>query len=126
MQIDTSIMGKEEYLECIKKLAKQFCNIYIYGAGVRGKMLFELLKDNQINVKAYVVTDKNMNREIWHGKSENNNYQIDITKNILSGKFTICTTKGKIKMMRINAYCKNGIDEKDKNKLLRKILSTKL
>ena len=67
MQIDTSIMGKEEYLECIKKLAKQFCNIYIYGAGVRGKMLFELLKDNQINVKAYVVTDKNMNRDFENG-----------------------------------------------------------
>ena len=51
----------KEYVKEIKRYDKK--NIYIYGAGKVGKIIYKICCDNKINIKAFCVTDINGNVE---------------------------------------------------------------
>lgn len=51
----------KEYVKEIKHYDKK--NIYIYGAGKVGKIIYKICCDNKINIKAFCVTDINGNVE---------------------------------------------------------------
>lgn len=56
-------MNWKEYLCRVKTAYATGCNIYIYGAGQIGRKLLKRLQDNEIEVKAFLVTDASSNKQ---------------------------------------------------------------
>lgn len=52
-----------DYINYIKK--KNNTNIYIFGAGIAGGLLYDICKDNGIKIKGFCVTDKKGNKDSY-------------------------------------------------------------
>ncbi|WP_196604824.1 glycosyltransferase family 2 protein [Pectinatus haikarae] len=58
-KIKTEIINRK--IELIVQFAKKFDNIYFYGAGENAKYLYKCLKDMNISIKGFLVTDNPVN-----------------------------------------------------------------
>ncbi len=63
--IDTLIENEEqmEIIDQIKDTFQNCSNVYIYGVGVNGYNIFNILKENAIEVNGFVVSDNYYNKE---------------------------------------------------------------
>ena len=109
----------ESFFADILNLKKKFEKVYIYGAGLYGRNIYEILKENDISIDGFIVTKQNKKKELFHlpiyeinkVKQEKNKKISDI----YNSKLTPEEKDSKIAEVQIGAvwdiYCKfNGDD----------------
>ena len=59
--VDVRNLDKSTYKKILQEQASHFSRVLIYGAGVRGKLAYEVMKECKLPVYAFVVTDVTVN-----------------------------------------------------------------
>lgn len=61
------LLDKKRYIDFIKSNKKNIDNIFIYGAGRMAKPLALFLKENNISISGFCVSDESLNKKVEYG-----------------------------------------------------------